>query len=168
MLVRGMIATLIFASVCTCSAEEFYLKHDKTGKVYGPFDTASGSKVAIGTTKFTVLQKTKSGLEKKLGEIKIPQVQLRSAALQDAVRFLKMETRMRDPKKTGVNFIIAKSPKKISEPFDSDPFYDSDMGPTVTLNLENVSVLDVLKAITSQTGYKYKASGNIVTIYPGK
>ena len=165
-------ATLLGVLIGTAGAEEFYLKLDRTGKVYGPYQTDTGSKVEIGTTTFTVVQKTAgdSAVEKKLGGIKIPKVELRSAALQDAVQFLQMQTRMLDPKKTGVNFVIAQSqsPKKKS----SDPFGDFgggfDMGPMVTLSLKDVSALQVLKSLMDQTGYSYKTSGNTVTIIPKK
>lgn len=165
-----IIAALFGALAFTVGAEEFYLRHDKTGKLFGPFDTASGSKVAIGRTKFTVVQKTETGVEKKLNGIKISQVELRSAALQDAVQFLQLQTQMLDPKKTGVNFVIAKSksPKKKS----SDPFGDFggdfDMGPMVTLSMKDVSALQVLKSLMEQTGYSYRTSKNTVTIYPKK
>ncbi len=165
-------AALLSILVTTVGAEEFYLKHDRSGKIYGPFKTEARSKVKIGTTTFTVVQKTSGGsvVEKKLGAIKIPQVELRSAALQDAVQFLQMQTRMLDPKKIGVNFVVAKSqsPKKKS----SDPFGDFgggfDMGPMVTLSMKNVSALQVLKSLMDQTGYSYKTSGNTVTIIPKK
>ena len=164
-------AALLGVLIGTAGAEEFYLKHDRTGKVYGPYHTDAGSKVTIGTTTFTVVQKKTAGgsaVEKKLGEIKIPQVELRGAALQDAVQFLKMQTRMLDPKKTGVNFVVAKSQSPKNKP--SDPFGDfgGGMGPMVTLSMKNVSALQVLKSLMDQTGYGYKTSGNTVTIIPKK
>ena len=49
------VATAVFALfVSVTGADEFYLKHDASGKVYGPFQTDAGAKVAIGTTTFTV------------------------------------------------------------------------------------------------------------------
>lgn len=170
---KHIAAVVIGLFVSTALADEFYLKHDATGKIYGPFQTDAGAKVAIGTTTFTVVKQTASAsaVETKLAGIKIPQVELRSAALQDAVEFLKMQTQMLDPKRTGVNFVITKgaSPKKTTS---NDPFAgmggDFDMGPMVTLSLKDVSALQVLKSLMEQTGYSYKTSENTVTIYPKK
>ncbi len=166
-------AIVIGLFVSAVGAEEFYLKQDASGKVYGPFQTDAGAKVVIGTNTFTVTKQTSAAsvVETKLDGIKIPQVELRQAALQDAIEFLKMQTQVLDPKRTGVNFVIAKSsaPKK---PAANDPFGgmagDFDMGPMVTLSLKNVSALQVLKSLMEQTGYSYKTSENTVTIYPKK
>ena len=166
-------AALLWVLVSTAGAEEFYLKHDRTGTVYGPYQSDAGAKVEIGTTTFTVVKKTTtsgSAVEKTLEGIRIPQVELRQAALQDAVQFLQMQTRMLDPQKTGVNFVVAlsASPKEKS----SDPLGDFgaglDTGPMVTLSMKDVSALQVLRSLMEQTGYSYKTSGNTVTIIPKK
>lgn len=173
MSIRHVAAGVLGLFVSAAGADEFYLKHDASGKVYGPFQTDVGAKVAIGTTTFTVVNKAASlsAVETKLDAIRIPQVALRQAAIQDAVEFLKMQTRMLDPKRTGVNFVIAKSSSSKSTP-SNDPFGgmagDFDMGPMVTLTLKDVSALQVLKSLMEQTGYSYKTSENTVTIHPKK
>ena len=144
------IGVLLGVLVITAQADEFYLKHQPSGKVYGPYTTDEGAKVVIGKATFTVVKKT-SALEKKLGTMSIPQVVFRAAALQDALEFLADQTRMLDPKRTGVNFVIAKMPS---------PTKKADALPKVTLSLKKVSALQVL------TGCTYKTSGNTVTIYP--
>jgi len=162
-----MIAVLLGTFVISAGAEEFYLKHDKSGKLFGPFDSAAGSKVVISKAKFTVVKKGKSALGKKLNAMEIPHIELRSAALEDAIDYLKMQTEALDPEDTGVNFVIVKPkpPKKKS----SDGFggFDHDFGstPRVTLSLKKVSALQVLKSLMEQTGATYKTSGNTVTIY---
>ena len=40
-----------------------------------------------------------------------------------------------------------------------------DHGPEVTLSLKNATVLDIVRQITEQTGYGYKTSDNIVTLF---
>jgi hypothetical protein len=168
---KYMAAVVIGFFVSSAGAEEFCLKHDASGKVYGPFQTEAGAKVALGTTTFTVVKPASaaSAVETKLAGIKIPQLELRHAALQDAVEFLKMQTQLLDPKRTGVNFVIAKAatPKKT---LPDDPFGGAggafDLGPIVTLSLKDVSALQVLKSLMEQTGYSYKTSANTVTIYP--
>ncbi len=163
-------AALLGMLVSTAWAEEFYLKHDATGQVYGPYQAEAGAKITIGTTTFTVVKKSASAsaVEKILESIKIPQVELRQAALQDAVHFLQSQTRMLDPNETGVNFVIAKSepPKKESSEGFGAFGGGFDMGPMVTLSMKDVSALQVLKELMVQTGYSYKTEGNAVTIMP--
>jgi hypothetical protein len=169
-------AAILGLFVIAVQADEFYLQHDATGKVYGPFQTDAGAKVAIGTTAFTVVKKTASAssVDATLDGIIIPQVELRQAALQDAVDFLKMQIQALDPKRTGVNFVIAKSPSTTRTKPSTDPFAppgpggDSDMGPMVTLSLKNVTALQVLKSMMDQTGYTYRTSGNTITIVAKK
>jgi hypothetical protein len=171
---RHVAAFVIGLLVGTAGADDFYLKHDATGKVYGPFQTDAGAKVAIGSTTFTVVKGTAStsAVETKLEGIKIRQVEFGQAAIQDAVDFLNMQTQALDPQHTGVNFVIAKSPSPPRAKPSADPFAPPgpgqgfDMGPLVTLSLRNVSALQVLKAIMDQTGSTYKTSENTVTIYP--
>lgn len=112
MSMRHVAAAVLGLFVSVAGADEFYLKHDASGKVYGPFQTDAGAKLTIGTTTFTVVKKTVSlsAVETKLDGIKIPQVELRQAALQDAVEFLKMQIEALDPERTGVNFVVAKAP----------------------------------------------------------
>ena len=148
-------------------ADEFYLKQDRTGKTYRPFDTKAGAKVVIGSTVYTVVQKsdtspaTQSSVEKKLASITIPKADFRFAQLADVVEFLKQTVKEKDPQKIGVNFVL-NATKKTNGDFSMD---ESEM---VTLSLSNASALDILKAVTEQTKHKYKISGNIVTIYRDK
>lgn len=162
-----IIAGLLLILVGTARADEFYLKHDKTGKVYGPYTTDDGARVVIANTVFTVVNKTLSEVEKKLKGMTISQVNFRHAALSDAVNFLQTQTRMLDSDKVGVNFVIARPGKSGKQPRDSGAFGGGmNIGATVTLEMKSVSALQLLKSLMDTTGYTYKTSGNTVTIYP--
>jgi len=55
---RGCVAAVLgvwLVGVTAVSADTFGLKSDKTGQVYGPFDTKPGAKVVIGESSFTVV-----------------------------------------------------------------------------------------------------------------
>lgn len=154
-------------------AEEFFLRDDATGKTLGPFQTDAGSTVKLGASSFTVVKGTNglSAAEATLGHIVIPDLDFRQATLTSAVDFLSEICRELDPKKTGVNFIIARrSPaKKMPAPDSLDGVIEApDFGPMITMSLNKVSALEVLKAVMTQTGYTYTASGNTITIHPNE
>lgn len=53
------IVAIVIAGVVGISvvhAESFKLKHDKTGKVYGPYEYKNGAKILLGKTSFTVIK----------------------------------------------------------------------------------------------------------------
>ena len=112
-----------------------------------------------------------STVEERLGGIKIPQFEIRSAAFHDAVQFLEEQTRRFDPsKKEGVAFVI-EGPKP-PDAIPNDPANafggGKELGPLVTLSLKDISALEVLKSLMDQTGYTYTTDENTVTIIPKK
>ncbi len=167
---KPVTAALLGMLVGAAWGNEFYLKHDATGTVYGPYRAEAGATITIGTTTFTVVKKSTSAsaAEKKLERITIPQVVMRRAALQDAVDFLQSQTRMLDPDRTGVNFVIAKTEPPKKQTSDAFAAFGGgfDMGPMVSFSMKDVSALQVLKSIMDQTGCSYKTEGNTVTIIP--
>ena len=59
-------AILMTAIATQCSlAEDFYLKHEATGKMYGPYSTTQGAEVKIGKTVFIVAKPEKTESEAK-------------------------------------------------------------------------------------------------------
>jgi hypothetical protein len=154
-----IIATLFGALVLTIVAEEFYLKSDTTEKVYGPFSTVSGSKVTVDANKLTVVQKSQTDVEKKLNKIKIPEIKMTSTTLKTALQLLMTQTKNLDPKKIGVNFVFAKT---------EFPGQDFNISPMVTLNMKDVSALQVLKSMMEQTDCHYKILESSVVVLPNK
>ena len=106
---RILITAVMLASLIrTAGAEEFYLRHDGTGKVYGPYVTDSGSKVVIGKTTFTVVQ-TSSGMsavEKRLAAVTIPSMSVAFAPIQTVVEHLQSMIQDQDPKTQNVTFVF--------------------------------------------------------------
>ena len=84
-------------------------------------------------------------LGKKLGNIILPAVNFREAALVDVVAYLEEET------KSEINFVIQIPATEKVLP--------------VTLSLRNVSVADVLKYLTELTKLAYRVDAHAVVIY---
>jgi hypothetical protein len=83
--------------VSTAGAEEFYLKHDRSGKVYGPYTTDVGAKVPIGKTSFTVVKKKSTAVKEASG----PAIQsLITAARDKTQQWGKREAAVYQIKKT--------------------------------------------------------------------
>ena len=155
-------------------AEDFQLKNDETGEVYGPFSSESGAKITIGESVFTIVRET-SVAEKRLADTRVRQIRLRKAPLKDAVDILTRQTREIDKEGVGVNFIIAKAPEPEAPPAKDkgeDPFgfkssnSKTHRGPFITFELRDVSALQVLDSLMDTTGFHYTTTGNVVTIHP--
>lgn len=160
-------------------AEEFYLRHDASGKLMGPFSTEDGSKVKLGKTTFTVENKKPelSEAEQYLADLIIPRIAFMNASTKDVLFYLQMNMREMNPKTKQVNFVFmppASKPKKPGQPNrTNDPFPDGfGMGiahqnsPKITMDLNNVSTLQALKIIMEQSGCTYKVDGLVIIVFP--
>jgi len=159
--------TVLGALVLTAGAEEFYLKHDKTGKVYGPFSTTPKTKVSVDNTTFTVVQKSLSEVERKLSQIIISETSFRNANVRDTIAWLRTMTAEFDPKRTGVNFVmIEPKPDKTKENKINRSYAEFiNKGRPVNITLLNASSLQILKLIMEKSGNSYETSKNTVTIH---
>jgi hypothetical protein len=154
----------------SCMADEFYLKSDSTGKTNGPFTSDGGSKVVLDGKSYTVVTKTLSPIEKKLSSIMIPEVEFRNANINDAILFTQSATVEYDKAGgNGVNIALTplkETPKQnVTADKSTNTTRTENLEPAVTISLRNVSALDLIKAICENTGYKYKVSEKIVTLY---
>jgi len=144
----------------TCLAQPFQLKDDRTGKLYGPFEFKDRAKVLIGQTSFTLVkpERTESALEKKMKEIKIPEVNLVQANMRVIADWLRNESvkldRSKDPgSRKGVNIVL--------------DLKGADASP-VTFKARDVSLFEVIKTVTQMANLKYRIDGNMVMIEPKK
>jgi hypothetical protein len=139
---------------------QFYLKDNKTGELYGPYDTAKGSSVHIGNRMFTVVKKELTDLEKKLATMIMPQVDCRNANLHDVLQLLAESTNYLAKDGKGVNFVHGppkQGPKK--------DFSVTDEPGGITLRMKNVPILEVLRTMAKNNSLTYKFSGNTVTVF---
>lgn len=140
----------------TCLAEPFQLKDDKTGTLYGPFEFKDGSKIVVGTTSFTLVKpkRTESTVEKKMQEIKIPEIDFRQANIRDVVQFLQDASVQFDKTdaaqgEKGVNMILN---------------LQATDAPLVTFNARAISLFEAIKIVTQVANLTYRIDGNVVMI----
>lgn len=164
MKIRILAVICLTSACCTCLAESFFLKHDKTGKLYGPYASKEGSKVVIGNTSFTVVKSkdVPSALEKKMSLIIIPKIAFRTTTVRDVLAFLQEASVEFDSsdvpeKEKGIRMILNVPPPAGADPFGSAPDI-----PTVTLSLKNVSLLNAVRYITELTGLTTREKDGIL------
>ena len=105
-------------------------------------------------------QKLKLALIHKLESIKIPKVEFDQTRLADVIRFLTEEATAADPEKHGINFLLLPDPEISSETIQT-------MGDRlITLNLRDVTLLQLVKFVTQVTGLSYKIEPGVVAIGP--
>ena len=149
--------SVIFSMACLAD-DTFHLKHDKSGKVYGPFKFQNGSKIALGKASFTLVkpEAPQSALETKLKEIIIPELKFKDAKFTDVLNFLRRSSIELDKPGTpeaeqGVNFIIKSNPNDL---------------PPMTLILRQVSLFDAIKHVSSLTAWSYQIEERAVVFEP--
>jgi len=137
--------------VLTVFPDSIFLVQESTGEIHGPYRIEKGEQIVIGVEKYTIDIREPSVVEKKLANMRIPEIRFERGRLDDVIHFLRTVTRESDPDKTGVNFIL---------PVELDPM------PNVTLSMRHASALQILTAVMEQTGHRFKTSENTVTILP--
>jgi tetratricopeptide (TPR) repeat protein len=154
--------------------QQFRLRHDRSGKLYGPFEMRNGAKLAIGSNVvFTVMLEGEAPLsvaERRMQSIVVPQWDCRQAPIQDVVKALSAFSVEFDPAKKGMNFVAnLPAPKTRKPPREPEPFGDVKdddyVYVPVTLAMKDVSLLNLLRRICEQAGAKYKVEENTVVIY---
>jgi hypothetical protein len=96
-------------------------------------------------------QDSSSGLQRRLEETIIPEVNVRDAAAGDVIDFLQTESEKRSGDKTPINFVW-------QAPEDAKTA-------KVTLNLRGVPLADVLKYVTESAGLRYRIDPYAIVIY---
>jgi general secretion pathway protein D len=115
-------------------------------------------------------------LTRKLETIKIPSLTFTNLAIEDAIRFLEAKSRELDPEGEGVNFVLklqSTEPPPVAPTAAAAPgTAAASAAPaastvkTVTLNLSNVALIEVLRFLTTVTNLKYKIEEYAVFILP--
>ncbi len=125
-------------------------------------------------------------ITKKLNEIIIPEINFREAAVSDVIPYLSNESRIRDPEKVGVNFILSSviagpSPSTAPTPTAAAPTARGaeataaeaptaaavSSGQKITVTLHNIRLIDVLnEVVKTGLGLKYRIDPSAVIILP--
>jgi hypothetical protein len=151
-------ACVVLALLGACTAEPFYLKHDKTGKIFGPYEFQNGAGVKIGGSTFTLVRTGPAPrtLKERLRQTIIPAVEFREANVFDVLDFFRQASREHGPtaeaRRTGVNII-----SRLEFPRETG-------APAVTFNARNISLLEALDAVAQITRLKLRFDGNVLWV----
>ena len=157
-------ATLsLMAASAGFSAEMFYLKHDQTGRTFGPFVHKEGATLTIGEATFTLTKKAPGPLtlRQKLSSTILPELKFRNASLADALDSLRKAGVINSPAEKDedkvVNIVLRRRRDAADGPM-----------PTITYNARNIALGDALNAVARAADMKVRITGNIVYIVPRK
>ena len=95
----------------------------------------------------------KVAITRKLNNIRFPKIDFRDATLREAVAFLVQKSRQVDEEKQGVSIEL-------------DAGSETAQTPRITLTLNNVPLIEVIKYVTNLADVKYKIEPNRVRIAP--
>lgn len=93
------------------------------------------------------------GITRKLSSIIFPKIDFRDATVRDAFEFLAMKSKSLDPEGQGIHFVL-----KLGD--------GSGSGTRITLTLNNVPLIEVVKYVTNLANLKYKIEPFAVSIVP--
>ncbi len=129
------------------------------------------SMAVTGTTevKGTESELKRRQLMDKLKQIEITDINWDNARLQDVVRFLMEESKIRDPEKQGVNIILKLPSSTQTQPAEGgvEALTAAYQPPTVTLQaIRPMTLMEIIEHISDVTGMKYRITENRVVIYP--
>ena len=158
--------------------------------------SAPASRDKIGRSTLPALDQPDQGrtgrstrLSEKLNQIRIPEINFKGASIEDVVDFLRKAAKEGDltspPQSRGVNiYLNLRRPGEAAAvapaaPVPS-PFFDDDEAapmpaiqpvqdlglPRITLSLQDVPLLEVIRYITEMTGLKYRIEENALVITP--
>jgi hypothetical protein len=102
-------------------------------------------------TYLRLIQASRLALEAPLQKMIVPKIEFREATLSDVLAFLHQ-----------ISGELAANKKPLSFVFHAP---SGTPVPTVTLSLQNVPMLDVLRYVTATTGLAYKIEAHAVVIY---
>ena len=166
---KALICMILVAAFSQAvSAEEFCLRPDKSGHVYGPFSTDAGSEVTIGSATFTVVRKdgSRSPAETKLRATKL-ELEIRDTPLNYAIDMFRMKLEAGHHGGQAINLVLlppASSAHNDKSLAPSRRVSHRVSYPTVTLVLTDGTALQALQHLVDQAGYTYHISGNVVTL----
>jgi general secretion pathway protein D len=124
---------------------------------------------AVSTVGQSVKQTGTLKMLEKLEKIVIPELNFSEVDIADAVKFLEDQSRALDPdpEKTGINFALKSMPTvSTSGAPDAAPAAVSAATRTLTLNLKNVPLIEVLNYIKSLTNLQYQVDEFAVYLFP--
>ncbi len=119
-----------------------------------------------------------AAIRRKLANIIIPSIEFRSTTLEDAVEFLRQESRRLDPdpdpQSRGLNIVLrlpagmptsqTRSTVSSQDPLSNTPVPST--RPRITLTMNRIPLLEALKYVAIQAGLKVKIDPYAVSLVP--
>jgi len=169
----------LFTSSITANttAEEFRLISGRDQE-YGPFKYEDKNKIRIDNRTFRVIRDDvrNERMYKRMKEIMLPEVSLRLARMEDALKYLQELSKKHDKSNKGIRFVLAGNFEWGHDSDEIDPFADPDEVdsgpvayddiPVVTFKAREISVLETIKIITSVAQLKYIVRDDLVMVVP--
>lgn len=106
-----------------------------------------------------------AGVFDKLESIIIPELNFNEVDVADAVRFLNEQSKALDPERKGINFVLKVNPTVTAAPAPDAPPAPA-IQRSLTLNLRQVPLIEVLRFITNLTNLQFKVEEYAVFIFP--
>lgn len=99
------------------------------------------------------MAKASMATAEKLKTIIVPKVDFEQTPLKEALTFLQEQSRLHDPEKKGVNFMV-RDPSVLDKP--------------ITLKLTNISLMTVLQYACGQSSLRFTIKKHTVVLKPAK
>lgn len=125
--------------------------------------------VESGIKTNTVSQTRVSGMFDKLEKIIIPELNFTEVDVVDAIKYLQDQSKALDPEKQGVNFVLKVNPTSTPAAPGAGDAAAAPPPPiqrTLSLNLRQVPLMEVLRFITNLTNLQFKVEEYSVYIFP--
>jgi len=115
---------------------------------------------ALALTAASPVAEDTNAVARKLGQVKVREVDFQQANIHDVVEFIKDRSAgssngTKDDENRGVNVILR-----------PDAVKDDGNGPLITFQARDISLLETLKIVTELAGLKCRIQGNVVIIVP--
>jgi general secretion pathway protein D len=105
-----------------------------------------------------------AGIYEKLESIIIPELNFTDVDVADAVRFLNEQSKALDPERKGINFVLKANPTTSAASAGNEA--PPPIQRSITLNLRQVPLIEVLNFIKNLTNLQYKVEEYAVFIFP--
>ena len=152
-----MLALAVLLPAVAGAGEQVTLNAPQAGIEYGPVKEADGAGNdgdKMLSAESVDLTPSKRALVKKAKSIVIPNLQVREANIRNTMAFLRQEAKASDPDGKGVNIVVMLPPG------------DDSAQPVLTLDIQNVSLIDTLRYSCEAARLHMRIDDNAIVLLP--
>jgi len=105
-------------------------------------------------------------MRKKLQSIIIPKIQFADTSVTTVFEFLKQQSRLQDPKGSGVNFLLILKPQKQAVKLESKDaaLAETVKEPKITMDMDNLPLEDAIRFVCTQAGLVHVVEPHAVVV----